>query len=297
MTEKHIEDSSAPLMDHLIELRTRLIKSILAFVVAMLVCFSVADTIFEFLAQPIKHVMEARGHDPSLIFTGAHKVFFTYVSVSMFGGFFFAFPIIANQLWRFVAPGLYKSEQSAFLPFLIATPVLFVAGAAFAYYAALPLAFDFFLSFEKIPDPGGEGIKIEFLGTVDEYLGLTMKFILAFGAAFQLPVALTLMAKAGLVGSDWLRENRKYTIVGMLVAAALVTPPDVFSMMLMFSVVYSLYEVSILLVVMVERKREAKLRAEGYYDDEDGEDDAEDAEDPLPAESGTSDDDGKEKGP
>jgi sec-independent protein translocase protein TatC len=267
----------------------------------MLLCFSVADTIFEFLAQPIKHAMEARGHDPALIFTGAHKVFFTYVSVSMFGGFFFAFPIIANQLWKFVAPGLYKSEQSAFLPFLIATPVLFFAGAAFAYYAALPLAFDFFLSFEKTPDPGGDGIKIEFLGTVDEYLGLTMKFILAFGAAFQLPVALTLMAKAGLVGSQWLRENRKYTLVGMLVAAALVTPPDVFSMMLMFSVVYSLYELSILLVVMVERKREEKLRAEGYYDDEEDEDDPEDAEDaeddPLLAESETWDDDSKDKGP
>jgi sec-independent protein translocase protein TatC len=303
MTEKHIEDSSAPLMEHLIELRSRLIKSILAFVVAMLACFAVAEPIFDFLAQPIKHAMESKGHDPALIFTGAHKVFFTYVSVAMFGGFFIAFPIIANQLWRFVAPGLYKSEQKAFLPFLIATPVLFVAGAAFAYYAALPLAFDFFLSFEKTPAPDAGGIKIEFLGTVDEYLGLTMKFILAFGICFQLPVALTLMAKAGLVGSDWLRANRKYAIVGLMVVAARFTPPDVFSMMLLFVVVYSLYEISILLVVMVERKREEKLRAEGYYDDEDddgddsGGDDAPAEEDPLLAESGTRDDGGKEKGP
>ena len=294
MSDKHIEDSSAPLIDHLIELRSRLIRSIIAFVIAMMICFGFAEPLFDFLAQPIKHSMEKAGHDPELIFTGAHKVFFTYVQLSMFGGFFFAFPIIANELWRFVAPGLYKNEQKAFLPFLIATPVLFVLGSAFAYYAALPLAFDFFLSFEKTPDASGEGIKIAFLGTVDEYLGLTMKFILAFGAAFQLPVALTLMAKAGLVSSQWLRANRKYTIVGMLVAAALVTPPDVFSMMLMFGVVYSLYEVSILLVVMVERKREEKLRAEGYYDDEDEDDDAgAPEEDPLLAESETWDDDRK----
>ncbi|HSF95702.1 MAG TPA: twin-arginine translocase subunit TatC [Thermohalobaculum sp.] len=285
MSEKHIEDSSAPLIDHLIELRSRLIRSISAFVVAMLLCFAIAEPLFDFLAQPIKHSMEKAGHDPELIFTGAHKVFFTYVQLSMFGGFFFAFPIIANQLWRFVAPGLYQSEQSAFLPFLIATPVLFVVGSAFAYYAALPLAFDFFLSFEKTPDPDGDGIKIAFLGTVDEYLGLTMKFILAFGIAFQLPVALTLMAKAGLVGSQWLRDNRKYCIVGMLVVAALFTPPDVFSMMLMFGVVYGLYEVSILLVVMVEKKREEKLRAEGYYDDADDDDEDEDEPDPLLTES------------
>jgi len=280
MSEKHIEDSAAPLLDHLIELRTRLIWSIMAFVVAMLACFTVAGPIFDFLAEPIKHAMENRGHDPELIFTGAHKVFFTYVSVSMFGGFFIAFPIIASQLWRFVAPGLYKTEQRALLPFLIATPVLFLLGAAFAYYAALPLAFDFFLSFEKAPDPASDGLKIAFLGTVDEYLGLTMKFILAFGICFQLPVALTLMAKVGLVGSDWLKKNRKYAIVGLMVVAAVFTPPDAFSMMLLFCVVYSLYEISIFLVKSVEKKREENLRAEGYYDVSQDVDDEEDGEDP-----------------
>lgn len=271
MTEKHIEESTAPLIDHLVELRTRLIWSIAAFVVAMLICFSVAEPIFDFLAEPMKDAMLRKGHDPQLIFTGAHKVFFTYVQVSMFGGFFFAFPVIANQLWRFVAPGLYKSEQRALLPFLVATPVLFFVGAAFAYYAALPLAFDFFLSFEKTPPPEAdpEALRIQFLGTVDEYLGLTMKFVLAFGIAFQLPVALTLMAKADLIGSDGLIRNRRYAIVGMLVVSALVTPPDVFSMMLMFAVVYSLYEVSVQLVKIVERRREERLRAEGYEPDTD----------------------------
>jgi sec-independent protein translocase protein TatC len=284
MTENQIEDSSAPLIDHLIELRTRLIRSILAFVIAMMVCFAFADPLFEFLAEPIKQAMLNRGHNPELIFTGAHKVFFTYVSVAMFGGLFIAFPVIATQLWRFVAPGLYKTEQSAFLPFLIASPVLFVIGAAFAYYAALPLAFDFFLSFEKTPDPGGDGIKIQFLGTVDEYLGLTMKFILAFGICFQLPVVLTLMGKAGLVGAQGLRKNRKYAVVGVLLAAALFTPPDVFSMMILFSAVYGLYEISILLVQSVEKKREEKMRAEGYVYDED-EDEDEDEEDDSGAET------------
>ncbi len=273
MTEKHIEESSAPLLDHLVELRSRLIRAILAFIVAMMACFAVAEPIFDFLAAPMKEAILRKGRDPSLIFTGAHKVFFTYVQVSMFGGFFFAFPFIANQLWRFVAPGLYKNEQKALLPFLVATPVLFVIGAAFAYYAALPLAFDFFLSFEKSPAPESDpsALQIQFLGTVDEYLGLTMKFILAFGIAFQLPVALTLMAKADLIGSDGLIRNRKYAIVGMMVAAALVTPPDIFSMMLMFAVVYGLYEVSVQLVRFVERKREEELRAQGLADDEDEE--------------------------
>ena len=287
MTENQIEDSSAPLIDHLIELRTRLIRSIAAFVIAMLACFTVADPIYEFLAEPIKQAMIERGHDPTLIVTGAHKVFFTYVSLAMFGGVFIAFPIIANQLWRFVAPGLYKTEQSAFLPFLIASQVLFVIGAAFAYYAALPLALNFFFSFERTAT-ADQGLGIEVLQAADEYLGLAMKFILAFGICFQLPVALTLMGKAGLVGAEGLRKNRKYAVVGVLVAAALFTPPDVFSMMILFSAVYGLYEISILLVQSVEKKREEKLRAEGYFDEDDDDEGSDDG-------SGEASDEGKDK--
>jgi len=286
MTEKHIEDSSAPLLDHLIELRRRLIWSIVAFIVAMLVCFAFAEQIFQFLAIPLQRALIAHGHDPTIVFLGPHELFFMYISVSMFGGVFLSFPVIALQMWRFVAPGLYKSEQKAFLPFLVASPLLFVLGGAFAYYAAIPLALDFFLGFETEAPPESSGLSIAYLGSAKEYFGLAMKFILAFGIAFQLPVALTLMAKAGLVGSAWLTDNRKYAIVGLMVVAALVTPPDVFSMMLMFAVVYSLYEVSIILVKMVEKKREERLRAEGYYDDEDLAEDEEVGEAGKAAEKG-----------
>ncbi|MDH3665301.1 MAG: twin-arginine translocase subunit TatC [Paracoccaceae bacterium] len=282
MSEKHIEDSSAPLIEHLTELRSRLIRSLLAFVIMMMICFAVAESIFEFLALPMKDAMIDRGMDPTLIFTGAHKVFFTYISVSLFGGFFLSFPIIASQLWRFVAPGLYKSEQKALLPFLIASPVLFLIGAAFAYYAAIPLALDFFIGFAKQAGEGSSEISIELLPAVDEYLSLTMKFVLAFGICFQLPVALTLMGKAGLVNSQGLIDYRKYAVVGLLVVAALFTPPDVFSMLLLFVVIFSLYEVSIWLVKSVEKKREEKLRAEGYFDDDDFEEDFEDNPDETP---------------
>ena len=281
MTEKHIDDSSAPLIEHLTELRSRLIKSVLAFIVAMMICFAVAEPIYQFMGRPLQQALIAHEKDPTIVFLGPHELFFLYISLSMFGGFFFAFPFIANQLWRFVAPGLYRSEQKAFLPFLIASPLLFLAGASFAYFGAMPLALDFFLGFETESGPEG-GLSIAYLGSAREYFSLSMKLILAFGIAFQLPVALTLMAKAGLVGSDWLNENRKYAIVGLMVAAALVTPPDVFSMMLMFGVVYSLYEISIYLVRMVERKHEERLRAEGYYDDEDLDDDEEEAPEAKP---------------
>jgi len=281
MTERHIEDSSAPLIERLATLRTRLMWCVGGLVVAILAFFPIAEHIFEFLTAPACHAFAERGRDCDFIVTGTHQIFFTYVKVSIFAGFCLSFPVIAIQLWRFIAPGLYTAEQSAVLPFLLATPALFACGAAFAYYAAMPLAMDFFLSFEKPVEADGGQLNLQVLPTADEYLGITMKFILAFGICFELPVALTLMGKAGLVGAEGLRRNRKDAVGIILIVAAVATPPDVFSQILLFTVVYSLYEVSIHLVKTVEKKREKELRAQGYTDEdfEEGDDDEENGDD------------------
>ncbi len=286
MSSDSIEDSSAPLIEHLAELRTRLIRSVLAFTVAMLASFVVAEPMLNFLVEPIAEIMRQRGQNPQLIFTAPQEKFFVLFQISMLAGLAFSFPVIAFQLWRFVAPGLYKNEQGAFLPFMIASPVLFVMGASFAHFVVTPLAMNFFIGFaDIIPNvtqilSGGEvsdiadtEVKTIFLGSVKESLAITLKFIFAFGLCFQLPVLLTLMGMAGLVSAAGLRNVRKYAIVGILVLAALVTPPDVVTQIILFSVVYALYEVSILLVVMVEKKRNDRLKAEGIYfedDDDDG---------------------------
>ena len=264
-----IDDSTAPLIEHLAELRNRIMLSLLAFTVAMILAFTVAGPIFNFLAAPIARLLIAHGQEPQLIFTGLQQGFMTQVRISVFGGFILAFPVIAYQLWRFVAPGLYRQEKHAFLPFLIASPVLFLIGGAFAFYVVLPVAFDFFLSFQQFGavTPGTD-LSIQFLGTINEYLGLTMKFIIAFGLCFQLPVLLTLMGKAGLVSAATLGGGRKYAVVAILVVAALATPPDVVSQLILFSAVYPLYEISIVLVRWVEKKREAELRAQGLWDEE-----------------------------
>lgn len=277
-----IDDSTAPLMEHLAELRKRLIYAVVAFAVAMIACFTVAGPIFNFLAAPIGRLLVANGQEPQLIFTGLQQGFMTQVKISMFGGLVIAFPVIAYQLWRFVAPGLYRSEKNAFLPFLIASPLLFILGGAFAFYVVLPLAYDFFLTFQQFgagpmadapaqaagAAPSGE-VDIQFLGTINEYLSLTMRFIIAFGLCFQMPVALTLMGKAGLVTAEGLAGFRRYALVLMLIMAALVTPgPDIISQLILFAAVYPLYEISILLVRSSERKREAELRAQGLWDDD-----------------------------
>ena len=274
MTETdQIEDSSAPLIEHLAELRTRLINSAIAFIIAMIICFTVWNPIYNFLTQPLCAALGDTGQECSLIFIKLQEGFMVAIRISLLGGFALSFPVIAHQLWRFVAPGLYKQEKNAFLPFLIASPVLFFIGAAFAFYVVTPLAFNFFLGFQQgaVPSDGqvaSDVAAIAFQGSAEEYLGLTMKFIIAFGLCFQLPVLLTLMGKAGLVSSQGLKDVRKYAVVGILVLAAVVTPPDVITQAILFVVVYGLYEVSIWLVKMVEKKREEKLREEGYYDDE-----------------------------
>lgn len=268
--EKDIDDSTAPLIEHLAELRHRLILCLVAFCAAMVAAFTVAGPIFNFLAAPLAELLVEHGQKPEMIYTGLQQGFFTQVRISVFGGFILAFPIISYQLWRFVAPGLYRQEKKAFLPFLIASPVLFISGCAFAFYVLLPLVYDFFLGFQQFGagELAGEDLTIQYLGTINEYLALTMKFMIAFGICFQLPVALTLMGLAGLVTSRGLASFRKYALVGMLIVAAMVTPgPDVMSQLVLFAAIYPLYEISILLVRFFERKREAELRAQGLWDE------------------------------
>ncbi|MGB0608911.1 MAG: twin-arginine translocase subunit TatC [Paracoccaceae bacterium] len=273
--DNEIEDSSAPLIEHLTELRQRLINSVLAFIVGMIICFTVWNPIFDFLTQPLCSAMAVRGHeDCGLILIKLQEGFFVAISISLMGGLMLSFPVISYQMWRFVAPGLYRSEKGAFLPFLLASPFMFFLGATFAFYVVTPLAFDFFLGFQQSGSILSEEMTenatagIAFQGSAQEYLSLTIKFIVAFGMCFQLPVLLTLMGKAGLVSAEGLGNVRKYAVVAILVLAALVTPPDVITQVILFVVVYGLYEVSIFLVSRVEKKREEKLRAEGYYDDD-----------------------------
>ncbi|MCL4142214.1 UNVERIFIED_CONTAM: hypothetical protein GTU68_050393 [Idotea baltica] len=228
----------------------------------MVICFSFGSMILDFLLVPIEKTMRNLGNpNPVMQYTAPQEYFFTLIRISMVGGLAISFPVIATQLWRFVAPGLYKNEKNAFLPFLVASPVLFLMGAAFAHYVVVPLAMQFFLGFS--------GIDIVFNGKVNESLDITLKMIVAFGLCFQLPVLLTLMGKAGLVNAEGLRNVRKYALVGILLLAALVTPPDVVTQLILFVVVYGLYEVSIFLVSRVDAKREKQLREDGFYDEED----------------------------
>jgi len=283
--EDKIEDSAAPLVEHLAELRTRLIRSVMAFIIAMVLMFVVAEPILEFISQPLANVLNARGEDARLIFTAPQEKFFVLIRISIIMGFFVSFPIIAHQLWRFVAPGLYASEKNAILPFLVASPMLFLLGAAFAHYVVTPLAMNFFIGFSDVIPAlanllAGEGsfenpeaapseeLTTVFLGSVRESLDIALKFIFAFGLCFQLPVLLTLLGKAGLVSAEGLGNVRKWAVVGILTLAALVTPPDVITQIILFTVVYGLYEISIQLVRLVEIQRNRRLRAEGILDED-----------------------------
>ncbi len=252
-TEDTIDDKPMPLLDHLIELRRRLIWSAAAFFVCFAFCYHFSTAIYSFLAEPLAHILEERTGTPRrLIYTALYEAFFTYIKVAFFGAAFLSFPVVATQLWLFVAPGLYRSEKRAFTPFLIATPVLFVMGAALAYYFIFPVAWRFFLSFETPTGAGGLPIQLE--AKVSEYLSLVMKLIFAFGIAFELPVGLTLLAKVGIVSSKSLKKMRRYAYVGMFVIAAILTPPDVITQTGLALPLIVLYEISIICARYVEPK-------------------------------------------
>ena len=282
--ENTIDDSSAPLIEHLTELRNRILYSVAAFAATFLFAWIFWKPVFELLKAPLCNTLIDRGQECKLVLIKMQEGFFVSMKIGLWGGFALAFPIIAYQLWRFVAPGLYRSEKAAFLPFLIASPVMFMLGGAVAYFLILPWAFQFFLSFQDSFAPtveagataaSGPAVPsgIVFNGSMESYLSLTMSFVMAFGICFQLPVLLALMGRAGLASSRGLKAMRKYAVVGILAVAAMVTPPDVMSQLILFAVIYPLYEVSILLVARFERQREAQMRADGtWVDIEDDED-------------------------
>jgi sec-independent protein translocase protein TatC len=250
--EAAIDATKAPLMDHLIELRKRLVYSLLALLASFIVCYFCARQIYSFLTQPLANALAGQP-GRHLIYTALSETFFTYIKVGLFGGICLAFPIIATQVWMFIAPGLYLRERNGFLPFLLATPVLFIIGACFVFYVMMPLAIRFFLSFET---PGGHGaLPIQLDAKVSEYLDFVMTLIFAFGLCFQMPALLGLLGRIGIISSARLRSARRYAILGIVVLAAIITPPDPFSMMSLAMPLVLLYEISIWCVRLIERNR------------------------------------------
>lgn len=249
-----------PLLDHLVELRRRLVYSLIAIIILFGICYYFSANIYAFLVKPLADITAEMGGERRMIYTALQEAFFTYVKVAFFAAMFLAFPVIAIQIWLFVAPGLYKNEKKAFLPFLIATPVLFFLGGAFVYYFVFPVAWKFFLSFEAT-GLDASPLPIQLEAKVGEYLSLVMQLIFAFGLCFQLPVACTLLGRAGLISSTGMKSKRRYAIVLAFVAAAVLTPPDVISQIGLAIPTIILYEISIYAVRMIERAREREETA------------------------------------
>ncbi|MAJ57018.1 MAG: twin-arginine translocase subunit TatC [Candidatus Pelagibacter sp.] len=245
-------EKQATIGEHLVELRSRILKSIIFLFITFIVCYFFADKIYDFLVTPYAEAVKNDNIDRRLIFTALHETFLTYLKLAFFSAFFISCPIILIQIWKFIAPGLYKNEKLALLPFMVATPVLFLLGGMLVYYLIMPLAIEFFLSFEKIATP--ESLPIQLEAKVNEYLSLITRLIIAFGLSFQLPVLLTLLAKVGFVDAEYLRKRRKYIIIIIFSMAAVLTPPDPITQIGLALPLLLLYEISIFTVKIVEKK-------------------------------------------
>jgi sec-independent protein translocase protein TatC len=245
-------DAPQPFLNHLVELRQRLIYALGGFLTAFCVCYCFSGEIFSFLVRPLAVLLQGSGHH-RLIYTGLAEAFLTYVKVAVFAAAFLSFPVIASQVWMFIAPGLYRQERKVFIPLLVATPLLFLIGASFAYYIVFPSAYAFFLSFETPAAVGQLAIQLE--AKINEYLSFVMRLIFAFGVSFELPVLLTLLANAGMVSSNILLKRWRFAVLGIFSVAAIITPPDIFSMIGLAIPLMFLYGLSILMVKAVERRR------------------------------------------